>query len=61
MLEILTLLPYSDLISVERTCQQWCDLSKDNKIRRRLATEIQSIWDERTLREVYSPSVAEVM
>ena len=60
MLEILTLLPYSDLISVERTCQQWCDLSKDNKIRRRLATGIQSIWDERTLREAYSPSVAEV-
>ena len=60
MLEILTFLPYSDLISVERTCQHWCDLSKDNKIRGRLATGIQSIWDDRILKEAYFPSAAEV-
>ena len=61
MLEILTFLPYNDLISVERTCQHWCDLSKDNKIRGRLATGIQSIWDDRTLKEAYFPSIAEVL
>ena len=56
MLEILTFLPYSDLISVERTCQQWCDLCKDNKIRRKLATGIQSSWDNYD----YWPDAAEV-
>ena len=59
MLEILTFLPYSDLISVERTCPQWCDLSQDSKIRRKLATGIQSSWGDHNY-WVYWGTAAEV-
>ena len=59
MLEILTFLPDIDLISVEKTCQQWCDLSQDNYIQRRvrrLATRIESSWRDRN----YWPDAPEV-
>ena len=59
MLKILTFLPYSDLISVERTCPQWCDLSQDSKIRRKLATGIQSSWGDHNY-WVYWGTAAEV-
>ena len=46
VVRIFSLLPYSDLISVGRTCKHLRDSSKDDILMRRLAARIRSSWSD---------------
>ena len=46
LVRIFSLLPYSDLISVGRTCKHLRDSSKDDILMRRLAARIRSSWSD---------------
>ena len=56
VLQIFSLLPYSDLISVGRTCKQLHESSKDGILLKSLATRIQYSWSVAD----YWPDAAEV-
>ena len=44
LLQIFSFLPWTDLMSVRKTCHRWQELSEDNILLRNLATKLSERW-----------------
>jgi len=56
LLKIFSFLPWTDLVSVRKTCHKWQELSKDNILMRNLARDFSERWGN----EDHHPSSAEI-
>ena len=45
LLKIFSFLPWTDLVSVRKTCRRWKELSEDNILLRNLARQLAERWD----------------
>ena len=44
LLQIFSFLPWTDLVSVRKTCSRWQELSEDNSLLRNLARDLSERW-----------------
>ena len=56
LLKIFSLLPWTDLVCVRRTCRRWQELSEDNILLRNLARQLAERWGN----EDHHPSSEEI-
>ena len=56
LLKIFSFLPWTDLVSVRKTCNKWQELSEDNTILRNLASQLAERWGN----EDHHPSSDEI-